>query len=101
MFDPPNELLGVCTRRVLCLKGVFLVDDVLWSVFIEENQNRREDYIEDSPYGESAEFTQKGEDVFSSFEDHAENLVKNTLQIEFHGNDMEWRSKEELLRKPF
>ena len=34
MFDPPNELLGVCTRRVLCLKGVFLVDDVLWSVFI-------------------------------------------------------------------
>jgi hypothetical protein len=77
------------------------ITHVLWSVFIEENQNRREDYIEDSPYGESAEFTQKGEDVFSSFEDHAENLVKNTLQIEFHGNDMEWRSKEELLRKPF
>lgn len=34
MFDPPNELLGVCTRRVLCLKGVFLVDDVLWSVLM-------------------------------------------------------------------
>jgi hypothetical protein len=51
------------------------ITHVLWSVFIEENQNRREDYIEDSPYGESAEFTQKGEDVFSSFEDHAENIA--------------------------
>ena len=34
MFEPPTELLGVCTRRVFCLKGVFLVDDVLWSVLM-------------------------------------------------------------------
>ena len=73
----------------------------MWEVFIEENDERRHEFIEDSPYGESAEFTQKGEDVFASFEDKAENLVTNTLQIEFHGNDREWRSKEDLLRKPF
>ena len=77
------------------------ITHVLWSVFIEENDYKRHEFIEDSPYGESAEFTQKGEDVWANFEDHADNLVKNTLQIEFHNSDMEWRSKEELLRKPF
>jgi len=77
------------------------ITHVLWSVFIEENDKNRHEFIEDSPYGESAEFTQKGVDVFAGFEDHAENLVKNTLQIEFHGNEMEWRSKEELLKSRF
>ncbi len=72
----------------------------MWSIFLEENADNREEYVSwDFDNGE--EFTQKGEDVFAGFEDKVEHLITNTLQIEFHGDDREWRSKEDLLRKPF
>ena len=45
--------------------------------------------------------TSKGEDVIAGFTEGIENLIKTRLQLEFHGNDREWRSKESLLELPF
>lgn len=72
----------------------------MWERFLEENKDNREEYVSwDFDNGE--EFTQKGEDVFAGFCEDTENLIKTRLQLEYHGNDREWRSKESLLEKPF
>ena len=72
----------------------------MWERFLEENADHREEYVVyDLENGDT--FTSKGEDVFAGFEEDVENIIKTRLQLEYHGNDREWRSKEELLRKPF
>jgi len=80
-----------------------LVEELAWKLFdtVLENQseNREEYIIYDLEEGDT--FTQKGEDVFAGFSEDIENLIKTRLQLEYHRNDREWRSKEELLEKPF
>ena len=80
-----------------------LVEELAWKLFdtLLENQseNREEYIIYDLEHGDT--FTQKGEDVFAGFEEDVENIIKSRLQLEFHGNDREWRSKESLLELPF
>ena len=80
-----------------------LVEELTWKLFdtvLENQSNNREEYIiYDLEEGDT--FTQKGEDVFAGFSEDVENLIKTRLQLEYHGNDREWRSKEELLEKPF
>jgi len=71
-----------------------------WDRFLEENADNREDYAYyDLENGDT--FTSKGEDVFAGFEADVERIITTRLQLEFHGNDREWRSKESLLELPF
>ena len=80
-----------------------LVEEIvyyIWERFIEENADVREEFINyDLEMGDT--LTSKGEDVIAGFSEDIENLIKTRLQLEFHGNDREWRSKESLLEKPF
>ncbi len=80
-----------------------LVEEIvyyIWERFIEENADVREEFIiYDLENGDT--LTSKGEDVIAGFSEDIENLIKTRLQLEFHGNDREWRSKESLLEKPF
>ena len=67
---------------------------------LENQSDHREEYIiYDLEHGDT--FTQKGEDVFAGFEEDVENIIKTRLQLEYHGKDREWRSKESLLELPF
>ncbi len=71
-----------------------------WDKFLEENADNREDYAYyDLENGDT--FTSKGEDVFAGIEEDIERIIKTGLQLEYHGNDREWRSKESLLELPF
>ena len=80
-----------------------LVEDLayyMWDRFIEENKEVEHEYkYYDHENGDT--FTEKGEDVFAGFLEDIENLINRRLQLEYHGDKREWRSKEELLRKPF
>jgi len=72
----------------------------MWERFLEENADHREDYVVyDLDEGDT--FTSKGEDVFAGIEEDLERIIKTKLQLEYHGNDREWRSKESLLELPF
>lgn len=72
----------------------------MWERFLEENADHREEYvIYDLENGDT--FTSKGEDVFAGMEEDIERMIKTRLQLEYHVNDREWRSKESLLEKPF
>ena len=80
-----------------------LVEEIvyyMWKKFIEQNENVREEFIiYDLENGDT--LTPKGEDLVGGFTEDIENLVKTRLQLEYHGNDREWRSKESLLELPF
>tara|TARA_Y100001938_G_C7950560_1_gene359095 strand:+ start:169 stop:462 length:294 start_codon:yes stop_codon:yes gene_type:complete len=72
----------------------------MWERFLEENDKYREEYVVyDLDNGDT--FTSKGEDVFAGIEEDLERIIKTKLQLEYHGNDREWRSKESLLELPF
>ena len=46
--------------------------------------------------------TEKGENVFAGFEEDIENIMKTVLQIEYHNNGREWRTKESFIESaPF
>lgn len=67
----------------------------LYSTVVENNEDRRHEYED------GGELTSKGEDVLAGFEEDVENIINFELQLVFHGNDSEWRTKEALLEKPF
>ena len=71
----------------------------MFDIVLEHQTNRDEYVIFDPDLGET--LTAKGEDVYAGFEEDVENIIKSKLQLEFHGNDREWRSKEHLLELPF
>ena len=71
----------------------------MFDIVLEHQTNRDEYIIFDPDVGET--LTAKGEDVYVGFEEDVENIIKSRLQLEFHGNDREWRSKEHLLELPF
>ena len=71
----------------------------MFDIVLEHQTNRDEYVIFDPDLGET--LTAKGEDVYAGFEEDVENIIKSRLQLEFHGNDREWRSKEHLLELPF
>jgi len=71
----------------------------MFDIVLEHQTNRDEYIIFDPDVGET--LTAKGEDVYAGFEEDVENIIKSRLQLEFHGNDREWRSKEHLLELPF
>ncbi len=71
----------------------------MFDIVLEHQPNREEYIIFDPEVGET--LTAKGEDVYAGFEEDVENIIKSRLQLEFHGNDREWRSKEHLLELPF
>ena len=71
----------------------------MFDIVLEHQTNRDEYVIFDPDLGET--LTQKGEDVYAGFEEDCENIIKSRLQLEFHGNDRERRSKEHLLELPF
>ena len=71
----------------------------MFDIVLEHQTNRDEYVIFDPDLGET--LTAKGEDVYAGFEEDVENIIKSRLQLEFHGNDKEWRSKESLLELPF
>ena len=72
----------------------------MFDVFIEENADRKHEFVE-LDYEQGETFTLKGEDVFTAFEEDIENMFRRVMQIEYHGSDREWRSKESLLELPF
>ena len=80
-----------------------LVEEIvyyMWKKFIEQNENVREEFIiYDLENGDT--LAPKGEDLVGGFTEDIENLVKTRLQLEYHGKDREWRSKESLLELPF
>ena len=72
----------------------------MWERFLEENDKYREEYVVYDLH-EGDTFTSKGEDVFAGIEEDIENIIKTRLQLEYHSNGREWRSKESLLELPF
>jgi len=67
----------------------------LYSTVVENNEDRRHEYEDEDG------LTSKGEDVLSQFEDDVTGILNFELQLEFHREDREWRSKDALLEKPF
>lgn len=67
-----------------------------YRTFVDNNLDKRHEY-------EDGEFlTDKGEDVLAGFEEDVTNLINRELQLEFHGKDDEWRTKEPFIdRIPF
>ena len=68
----------------------------MYQTVVENNEDRRHEY-------EDGEFlTEKGEDVLAGFEEDVTNIINFELQLEFHGKDDEWRTKEPFIdRIPF
>ena len=72
----------------------------MWERFLEENADHREEYV-NYVLDNGDTFTSKGEDVFAGILEDFERIIKTRLQLEYHANDREWRSKESLLELPF
>ena len=79
-----------------------LVEEIAWALFdtVLESTKEKEQLIDyDLEHGDT--FTEKGTEIFDKLSDLADNLVRNRLQLEYHSDKREWRSKEKLLEKPF
>lgn len=79
-----------------------LIEEIAWALFdtvLESTGEKDKLIIYDLEQGDT--FTPYGEDIFSKFHDLADKIVKSRLQIEYHTDKREWRTKEELLEKPF
>tara|TARA_Y100000114_G_scaffold27814_1_gene23388 strand:+ start:6377 stop:6658 length:282 start_codon:yes stop_codon:yes gene_type:complete len=79
-----------------------LVEEIAWALFdtlMESTDNEEEFIYYNLEQGDT--FTDKGEEVFGKFEDLADKIVQGRLQLEYHSDKREWRSKEKMLEKPF
>ena len=79
-----------------------LIDDIAWALFdivLESTGEKEELIIYDLEHGDT--FTPYGEDIYGKFHELADKIVKSRLQLKYHADKKEWRTKEELLEKPF
>ena len=79
-----------------------LVEEIAWALFdtVLESTGEREYFIVYT-LDNGDTLTNKGEEIFGKYEDLAEKIVKNKLQLEYDSDKREWRSKEKMLEKPF
>ena len=79
-----------------------LIEEIAWALFdtvLESTGEREELIVYNLEHGDT--FTPYGEEIFGKFHELADKIVKNRLQIEYHADKREWRSKEKMLEKPF
>lgn len=68
----------------------------MYRIVLDNNEDKRHEYEEQDC------LTSKGEDVLSEFEEDVMNIINFELQLEFHGKDDEWRTKDSfIVGKPF
>ena len=73
----------------------------MFDIVLENQEGNEHEYTELIGEGEYG-LTEKGENVFAGFEEDIENIMKTVLQIEYHNDGREWRTKESFIESaPF
>jgi hypothetical protein len=73
----------------------------MFDIVLENQEGNEHEYTQPIGEGEYG-LTEKGENVFLGFEEDIENIMKTVLNIEYHNDVREWRTKESFIESaPF